>query len=538
MSSGGYSTSGNGSSGELTLPEVGTIINDQWNSLAAWTKVGAQTFTIDTPNTLTVRGGAPGSVTLSNYYTSNYGPTNYTNWETSFLITVGTISASSYGVGFGTKSTNSFFESDFIAGILLDSTNKGHLALYANGSNTPLKTTVGVSKALTVAAGNILQVTIKRLINQIQITIVNTSTAPKNSISLIVTKQEFGATSFIPNIGNFAIYALGGAHVISPLTVTVHQKIGSAILVIGDSRVFNNSASNEENGFPGLLNTVFSGNVDVYGGSGNRNQDYTASEILTLAPSNIIILSGTNNQADGDTAATTATKLQTFISALTGYTLGTNLFYLDELPKGSADMATYSSQYRTTIGTAGCIYIYQSFLASTGTGPIVKYFNVDLLHPVNNGHQLLTDIMCNQLPSTIDRLNYPKYYSSKAFFTEGSVSTLHLSGFSQPPTIAAGSGAGTGPTVSLPIAKDLCGVVNVTTGTTPGASAVVVTITFSVPYGAAPQVILMPNNAATALLTGVTQVYATSSTTTFVINAGSTGLTASTAYQWYYLIVQ
>jgi hypothetical protein len=33
-------------------------------------------------------------------------------------------------------------------------------------------------------------------------------------------------------------------------------------------------------------------------------------------------------------------------------------------------------------------------------------------------------------------------------------------------------------------------------------------------------------------------VYVTSTTTTFVINSGTTGLTAATAYQWYYHAVQ
>jgi hypothetical protein len=49
---------------------------------------------------------------------------------------------------------------------------------------------------------------------------------------------------------------------------------------------------------------------------------------------------------------------------------------------------------------------------------------------------------------------------------------------------------------------------------------------------------LSPANAATALLSGVTMVYSTSTTTTFVITAGSTGLVAATAYAWHYQVIQ
>src|SRR5690348_13963247 len=47
------------------LPEVGTIISENWPDLTKWTKVGTQTFTVSS-NTLSVVGGSPGAITLSN----------------------------------------------------------------------------------------------------------------------------------------------------------------------------------------------------------------------------------------------------------------------------------------------------------------------------------------------------------------------------------------------------------------------------------------------------------------------------------------
>lgn len=116
----------------------------------------------------------------------------------------------------------------------------------------------------------------------------------------------------------------------------------------------------------------------------------------------------------------------------------------------------------------------------------------------------------------------------------------HIIGGTSAPSTSAGSGAGTGPTITLGSnSNDLCGVINVTTGTLPsGSNAVIVTITFnSASYTDAPVVSITPANAVTALLSGATMIYPTSTTTTFVLNSGATGLTASTAYAWNYHIL-
>ena len=116
----------------------------------------------------------------------------------------------------------------------------------------------------------------------------------------------------------------------------------------------------------------------------------------------------------------------------------------------------------------------------------------------------------------------------------------HLIGNTTAPTGVVGTGAGTTPSAVTfsANATDLAGDVLVTTGTLPTATATVLTVTFNTAYGVAPTVMLFPANAATALLGGVTMVYTTSTTTTFVITAGSTGLVAATAYSWHYHVIQ
>lgn len=122
--------------------------------------------------------------------------------------------------------------------------------------------------------------------------------------------------------------------------------------------------------------------------------------------------------------------------------------------------------------------------------------------------------------------------------TAGSTGSLKLGqilGGSGTPAIAGGTGAGTSPTVNV-VGSNSAGQVTVTTGTTPTASGPVITITFanSFAYPAAPYPILEPGNAAAAALTGTSAVFVTSTTTTFVINAGTAALAAATQYIWYY----
>ena len=122
--------------------------------------------------------------------------------------------------------------------------------------------------------------------------------------------------------------------------------------------------------------------------------------------------------------------------------------------------------------------------------------------------------------------------------TEGNtVTTTHILGNNpvgggSAPSISAGAGAGTSPTVTLQ-GTDMDGLISVTTGTTPSLSATIATITYNLAFPNHSYVVLYPANAITAAL-GVNMVYTTGSTTNFTLTSSATGLTAATAYQWYY----
>ena len=123
---------------------------------------------------------------------------------------------------------------------------------------------------------------------------------------------------------------------------------------------------------------------------------------------------------------------------------------------------------------------------------------------------------------------------------QGTIQLGQIMGGGGTPSIAAGAAAGTAPTVTIVSnSSNLAGSVSVTIGTAPVGGAPILTITFAnaFTFANAPFSMLTPGNANSAALTGPTQVYTTETTTTIVINAGATALTAGTQYVWKYHVV-
>jgi hypothetical protein len=120
------------------------------------------------------------------------------------------------------------------------------------------------------------------------------------------------------------------------------------------------------------------------------------------------------------------------------------------------------------------------------------------------------------------------------------ISGTHFSGLTAvPPTVAAGSGAGTSPTVSLNAqSNDLSGYVSVTTGASPAANATVATITFGTVYSTLAKCSLWPANAAATDITGTANVYVPLPSTTAFSISSQTALAGSTLYTWGYTCTQ
>lgn len=113
----------------------------------------------------------------------------------------------------------------------------------------------------------------------------------------------------------------------------------------------------------------------------------------------------------------------------------------------------------------------------------------------------------------------------------GTSQAYHFQGMTSVPTIAAGAGAGTLPTVGI-TGNDVSSQITVTTGTLPTGGAVVATITFNKVFGTAPNPVFSAANSNASILNGATMVYCTATTTNYVITSGTAGLAAATTYIW------
>jgi hypothetical protein len=86
---------------------------------------------------------------------------------------------------------------------------------------------------------------------------------------------------------------------------------------------------------------------------------------------------------------------------------------------------------------------------------------------------------------------------------------------------------------------DLAGSISFTTGSSPSASATVITVIYHISSpNASHYVLVTPANGATAALSGNAQVWVSATSTAhFIVSVGSTALAASTSYSWNYFVV-
>lgn len=103
-----------------------------------------------------------------------------------------------------------------------------------------------------------------------------------------------------------------------------------------------------------------------------------------------------------------------------------------------------------------------------------------------------------------------------------------------PPTIAGGTGSGSGYTISIPGGHDTLFTISDLTAGSPAASSTIGTVTFGNPWPRAPICVVIPINGAAwavqAVAASAVTVSATS-TTTATLTSGSTQL-GTTTYTW------
>lgn len=117
---------------------------------------------------------------------------------------------------------------------------------------------------------------------------------------------------------------------------------------------------------------------------------------------------------------------------------------------------------------------------------------------------------------------------------------IQLSSITNAVTIVTNAGGGAGVTAGTVtvVGSDTVGLITINSGATPQVSTAICTLTFQNSNVAIGIPVITPANANAALLSGVTMPWATNTVNTMTLTAGSTGLTASTTYQFWYHIIR
>lgn len=361
---------------------VGVIITESGSSLSNFTQTGSAFTTSGGKFNIT---NSVGSISFGSYIRqTTYGTSNIEKNTITANVTVGTISSTSFGVGFTYYSQRSTFPKSLTIGLLMDSTNKGKIAFYFNNSTTGA--VIG-SSFMALNSGDVTNVKIQQIKDTYIVTWVNIT--QNQSISATYTYFLNNSTlnptvvTNRPNTFNYSITALGGGtHLVDTYLVSNDENVQPDLLVYGDSIISGSSVGNIAKRAIDLTASSSQTAIQCIANGGNWVEDYNLTEILSIAPKKFLISIGINNLEGGDSAATVMTKYSTLITSLqsSGFVLGTTLFITTVRPYTSnANVPTLNALIRTAY-TGSFIEVYYPFWSGSGVSMNSQFAATDGLH--------------------------------------------------------------------------------------------------------------------------------------------------------------
>lgn len=386
----------------LNTTQKGVIINETFANLNAFQEIGSGGHFAVSSNTLNITGGT--SFTLANYIQDTlYGASNTENVVMEGDITVGTVSATSFGVGFGFQSQQAVMPYSVTIGIGLNSgTGTGLITYYFNNSTSGSQSS---PTAFTFSAGNVLHVVITYSKNTFYTTVINTSLTAQPIVNefswTIESNTPVVPPWMMPNAFMYSIFALGGNHNVNNFKVTSNIKTRTKFLWCGDSihKGYGNKNINDRT-IDDIGNQINEG-VAFNGSPAARIEDLRVKDILSYNSTNIILSIGTNNIGNSESATTVASKMQLLVDSLVaaGYTLGTNL-YVTTLPPRNSNNVTAVNDSLIIRFPSAIIDLYQTFKSPSTIG-INPLYSDDGLHLNTIGNVILSNVYLNFFKSAV-----------------------------------------------------------------------------------------------------------------------------------------
>lgn len=210
---------------------------------------------------------------------------------------------------------------------------------------------------------------------------------------------------------------------------------------------------------------------------------------------------------------------------------------------------TYSSVTNIYVATTVGPISYGTTLASIGVGDVIKIYlgsdyNRWVLFTVS-GAVTGTGGSFATIPVTFISTNgavytgFPSVWMSVSKAgTAGSTAGVGPGAKGTVPSLSAGTGAGTSPTLSIASpSDDSSGVISVTAGIGALTNSLIVTLTFSTAYGAAPKTVsFWPMNGNAASISGIYLDKNNVAAASFQLKSTGTALSSTVTYDWGYLV--
>jgi hypothetical protein len=365
-----WATSGN----HITLETYyGTIYQkSSWSNLNDFTINGA-TASISGDSILLSGGANDFSKTID----LNYA-TLLNRWKCVTAFRVGDTSATSYGIGVGLNGINGWsgHQHDIVGKINLAN---GFLTLENNGGAGTYTTVATSSSNLTFAEGDMLRLTVERVLDSVFATVRNLTNP-----NVISCKYQWLTTTSaipIPNTGKFSVYSFGGTQIIDSIAITSKGIKNADIFIAGDSKSVY-YANQYSRLYGQRLAQYYS--VELNAGPGDRTPELIArlQEIKALSPKQVLIQEFSNDLRSGMTFSQSIANINAITDSLTKWGID---YYFIPFYETSLDLIQWNNYFLANYPTH---YINTWGLFQSG-------FLQDGIHPTDAGQDTLTKIILN-----------------------------------------------------------------------------------------------------------------------------------------------
>lgn len=355
-----------------------------------------------------------GNGTFNNYV--RYSQWNgLNNWTQSVKFVPTTLTGTSYGVGLGSYSSNSFYASGFVIQFILDSgADKGKIRIWSNNGGATIQT--GTS-ACSFNTTDTLIATVNYLDGVVTATLYNKSQNVSATFTYTFSTATAG-TYQAPNTGKLSMYFFGGTQKIFNYTISSNETKNN-VVVLGNSITYGYTASELANRW---VQKLFPGrySYETSGGPGDRSAEgvQVLPQIKSLSPKYVIVALGVNDAGNSVSGSTYSSNITTIVDTLLDN--GITPILLSNSPLNSTSVVPYNDTLQAIATRWGLTYINTfDSLKGAGTSWNTNY-TTDNIHPNDSGHLVIARIVERNVPQilgdTAIYTNRLKYNSDLRYF--------------------------------------------------------------------------------------------------------------------------